>query len=155
MDLAAWASEHVGKWRLAHPDTRLELQSDGPPAIVRAHPELLAQLFDNLLDNAVKYGPPGGPVRVSITTRAGEAELAVEDSGPGIAPEDLPHLFDPFFRSAAARAAGVRGVGLGLAVARRIAEAMGARITAESEPGRGSRFTVRFPVQSSSSSSTS
>jgi len=128
---------------------------EGPIPAVRAHPELLAQLVDNLLDNAVKYGPPGGPIRLHIAQRDGSVELAVADSGPGIAAEDLPHVFDPFFRSAAARGAGVRGVGLGLSVARRIAEAMGARLTAESEPGRGSRFVVRFPAQSSSSSSTS
>jgi heavy metal sensor kinase len=155
IDLAAWASEHVGKWRAAHPDTRVDMEADGSNPGVRAHPELLAQLVDNLLDNAVKYGPPSGPIQVRARTRDGETELAVDDSGPGISPDDLPHVFDPFFRSAAARTAGIRGVGLGLAVARRIAEAMGARLTAESEPGRGSRFVVRFPTQSSSSSSTS
>src|SRR5262249_8797319 len=99
MDLAGWATEHCGRWGIGHPDARLDLQSDGPLPIVRAHPELLGQLLDNLLDNAVKYGPAGGPIRVSMTTRAGDAELAVADSGPGIAPEDVPHLFDPFFRS--------------------------------------------------------
>lgn len=155
VDLIAWASEHVGRWRAAHPDTRIEMETDGSNPVVRAHPELLAQLVDNLLDNAVKYGPPSGPIRVRVGTRDGQSELVVEDSGPGITPEDLPHVFEPFFRSAAARAAGVRGVGLGLAVARRIAEAMGARITADCEPGRGSRFAVGFPPQSSSSSSTS
>jgi signal transduction histidine kinase len=154
-DLAAWVGEHVAEWRTAHPDVRLEVDAEETVPPVRAHPELLAQLVDNLLDNAVKYGPAGGPVRVHISQRDGAVELAVEDSGPGIAPDDLPHVFDPFFRSAAARAAGVRGVGLGLSVARRISEAMGARLTADSEPGRGGRFVVRFPAQSSSSSSTS
>lgn len=153
MDLATWVSEHVGGWRAAHRDTRIDLEVNGLNPSVRAHPELLAQLVDNLLDNAVKYGPTAGPIRVAVGIRGGEPEVSVEDSGPGIAREDLPHVFDPFFRSAEARSAGVRGVGLGLAVARRIAEAMGARITAESEPGRGSRFAVRFPAQLSSSSS--
>jgi two-component system, OmpR family, sensor kinase len=155
VDLAAWASEHVGKWRAAHPDTRIDVEADGSNPGVRAHPELLAQLVDNLLDNAVKYGPPGGPIQVRVRTQDGEAELAVEDSGPGISPEDLPHIFDPFFRSATARTAGIRGVGLGLAVARRIAEATGARLTAECEPGRGSQFVIHFRAHSSSSSSTS
>ena len=155
MDLAAWVADHAGEWRAAHPDARLDVDVQGTILPVRAHPELLAQLVDNLLDNAVKYGPAGGPIRVLVDQRDGAVELAVEDPGPGIAADDLPHVFEPFFRSAAARAAGVRGVGLGLSVARRIAEAMGAGLTVESEPGRGGRFVVRFPAQSSSSSSTS
>jgi heavy metal sensor kinase len=155
MDPGAWVTGHAGEWRTAHPDARLIVDVDGTVPPVRAHPELLAQLLDNLLDNAVKYGPADGPVRVQIGQRDGAVELAVEDSGPGITAEDLPHVFDPFFRSAAARAAGVRGVGLGLSVARRIAQAMGARLTTGSAPRRGARFVVRFPGQSSSSSSTS
>ena len=147
VNLAEWATGHVGDWRAAHPTAAIELTVDGSPGPVRAHSELLAQLLDNLIDNSVKYGPPGGPVHVRLRRQNGEVELTVEDAGAGIAAEDLPHLFDPFFRSAAARAAGVRGVGLGLSVARRIAEAMGARLTADSGPGRGSRFSVRFPAQ--------
>jgi signal transduction histidine kinase len=95
----------------------------------------------------VKYDLAGSLIVVRVRAQVGGAELAVEDAGPGISPEDLPHVFDPFFRSAAARAAGVRGVGLGLAIARRIAGAMGATITAESTIGRGSRFAVRFPAR--------
>jgi heavy metal sensor kinase len=155
LDLTAWACEHVARWRTENAGTRIEIAADGLRSPVRAHPELLAQLIDNLLDNAVKYGRE--PIRVRVSRHAGDTEVALEDAGPGIPSEDLPHLFDPFFRSAAARTAGIRGVGLGLSVARRIAEAMGATLTAESEPGRGSRFTLRFPPagQSSSSSSTS
>jgi two-component system, OmpR family, sensor kinase len=153
VELGAWVADHAGEWRAAHPDAQLDVNVEGTIPPVRAHPELLAQLLDNLLDNAVKYGPPGGPIRVRVAPQNGAVELVVQDTGPGIAADDLPHVFEPFFRSAAARAAGVRGVGLGLSVARRIADAMGARLTAESEPGRGSRFVVRFPVQSSSSSS--
>jgi heavy metal sensor kinase len=145
LDLTAWATEHLGKWRTGHPDARVELATD-TTAPVRAHPELLAQLLDNLLDNAVKYSPAGSPVVVRVAARDGGTELAVEDSGPGIAAEDLPHVFDPFFRSAAARSAGIRGVGLGLAIARRIATAMGATLTAESTVARGSRLAVRFPA---------
>ena len=111
--------------------------------------------MDNLLDNAVKYGEPGDADPGSRDQRDGAVLFAVEDPGRASRAEDLPHVFEPFYRSAAARAAGVRGVGLGLSVARRIAEAMGAGLTVESEPGRGGRFVVRFPAQSSSSSSTS
>jgi two-component system OmpR family sensor kinase len=155
INLSAWAAGHVARWRTANPAARVQVEAGETAPPVRAHPELLTQLVDNLLDNAVKYGR--GPVEVRVRPDGGAVELAVEDAGPGIAADDLPHVFDPFYRSAAARSAGVRGVGLGLAVARRIAEAMGATLTAESEPGRGSRFVVRFPAgnQSSSSSSTS
>jgi signal transduction histidine kinase len=144
LDLAAWVPEHVAKWRAANPAIRVEVEATGSAFSIRAHPELLAQLIDNLLDNAVKYGRE--PIRVRVGRRDNEMALVVEDTGPGIAADDLPHVFDPFFRSAAARSAGVRGVGLGLAVARRSAEAMRATLTAKSEPGRGSRFVVRFPT---------
>src|SRR5205085_3391883 len=64
VDPATWATDHAARWRTAHPDARLEVIVDGPVPAVRAHPELLAQLVDNLLDNAVKYGPAAGPVRL-------------------------------------------------------------------------------------------
>src|SRR5262249_43098030 len=101
----------------------------------------------NLLDNAAKYGAPGSPITVRLRSAGPEVGFEVEDVGPGIDAADLPHVFEPFFRSPAARAAGVPGVGLGLAVANQIAEALGARLAAESEPGRGSRFTVWLPAE--------
>lgn len=145
VDLGRWVADHLDRWRAAHPDVRVDVLVEGSVPPVRAHPELLAQLLDNLLDNAIKYAPASSPTVVRVRSQDGAPELAVEDSGPGIAAEDLPHVFDPFFRSAAARAAGVRGVGLGLAIARRIATAIGATITAKSTVSRGSRFVVRFP----------
>lgn len=147
VDLKAWLATQVTRWRAANPDTRLLVEADDAVPAVSTHAELLAQLLDNLLENAVKYGPATGPVRIRLRAREGGVELIVEDEGPGIAADDLPLLFEPFFRSSLARGAGVRGVGLGLSVARRIAEAMGARLTAASEPGRGSRFAVYFPVE--------
>jgi two-component system, OmpR family, sensor kinase len=142
--LPEWLAEYLDRWRATHPDVRVELTVNGSPGQVRAHAELLAQLLDNLLDNAAKYGPSNGPIQVRVETRDGGVELSVEDAGPGIAAEDLPRVFEPFFRSSSARSAGVRGVGLGLSVARRIAEAMGATLTAESVAGRGSRFVLRM-----------
>ncbi|HEX3151769.1 MAG TPA: ATP-binding protein [Gemmataceae bacterium] len=144
MDLAEWMSTFLGEWQSAHKASRVELIVEGSAPRVRAHSELLGQLVDNLLDNAIKYGPVGKPIVVRVRQSDGAVELSVEDAGPGIAAEDLPHVFDPFFRSASARAAGVRGVGLGLSVARRIAEAIGACLTAESQLGQGSRFIVQF-----------
>jgi len=146
IDPVAWVNAFVADWRSRYPQTRIDVVADVPASTrVRAHPELLAQMLENLVDNAVKYAPTGSPVTVRVTARDGGTELAIEDAGPGIAPADLPHVFEPFFRSAAAREAGVRGVGLGLAIARRIGESMGARLTAESKAGGGSRFVVWFP----------
>jgi heavy metal sensor kinase len=147
IDLADWLTAYLDEWQARHTDVRIETIVDGQsPMRVHAHPELLAQLIDNLLDNAVTHGPAMGPVMVRIGPREGGTALVVEDTGPGISSDDLPHVFDPFFRSANARTAGVRGVGLGLAVARRIATAMSARLTVESTGGRGSRFVLWFPA---------
>jgi heavy metal sensor kinase len=147
IDLPSWISAYVRDWQTHHPESRVEvIVESAPTALVPAHAELLAQLLDNLLDNAMKYAPARSPVVIRLRAADAGVDLAVEDSGPGIASEDLPHVFEPFFRSAAAREAGVRGVGLGLAIAKRIAEAIGAQLRAESVVGRGSRFAVQFPT---------
>jgi two-component system phosphate regulon sensor histidine kinase PhoR len=109
-------------------------------------PERLRRILENLVDNAVKYTPEGG--RVEITTAPGPdggALLAVEDDGPGIAPEHLPRLFERFYRVDKARSRALGGTGLGLSIARHLAEGMGASISVESEPGKGSKFTVAVP----------
>ncbi|WP_327071073.1 HAMP domain-containing histidine kinase [Kitasatospora sp. NBC_01250] len=103
-------------------------------------PARLVRLFSNVLDNAAKFSPPGGPVEVTLT--ASPLQLTVRDHGPGIAPEDLPYVFDRFYRASAARA--LPGSGLGLAMARQIAQAHGAALTAESAPGGGALFRLRF-----------
>ena len=146
LDLAAWAADHLRAWsgheRAA--DLRLE-GSDGDPPWTRAHRPLLGQLLDNLLENACKYSEPGTPIVVRAWCEPDAVALAVEDRGSGIPAEDLPRVFEPFYRAESARRLGRAGVGLGLAVARRIAEAHRGTISAESEPGRGSRFVVRLP----------
>ena len=106
---------------------------------------LLAQLLDNLIDNAAKYSAAGTPIMVRSWRRPGRAGFSVEDRGAGIAAEDLPHIFEPFYRSASARREGKTGVGLGLSVARRIADYLAGTVTVDSDPGRGTRFTVGFP----------
>lgn len=147
LDLNGWASEHIAG-RLASGTARQIVlrTAEGPPPEVLAHPPLLGQLLDNLLDNACKHGHPDTPVIVETFRAGGVAVLAVEDAGPGIAPEDLPRVFEPFYRSAQARRQGTPGVGLGLAVVQRIATAFGAAVTARSEPGSGCRVEVRFPI---------
>ncbi|OWK41617.1 sensor histidine kinase [Fimbriiglobus ruber] len=147
LDLARWAEDHLKDWA-GHPrgaDVRFEYAAVSP-ATIRAHAPLLGQLLDNLLDNACKYSQPGTPVVVRVLPGNGEVVLTVEDRGVGISPGDLARVFDPFFRSEAARTTGRPGVGLGLTIAQRICTLLGGRLTAESEPGVGSRFAVTFPL---------
>jgi heavy metal sensor kinase len=127
------------------PDLRAEAAGGGP-FLARAQPLLLGQLLDNLVDNAFKYSEPGRPVVLRLRREAGAVALDVEDPGAGIAAEDLPHVFEPFYRSAESRRLGRPGVGLGLAMVQRIAAALGGGVTAESRPGAGSRFTLRLPA---------
>ncbi|MFI9722072.1 sensor histidine kinase [Streptomyces sp. NPDC052396] len=107
-------------------------------------PARLARLLSNLLDNAAKFSPPGALVEVRLVQENGCAELTVRDHGPGIAEEDLPYVFDRFYRSHQARA--LPGSGLGLAMARQIARAHGAELTAERAESGGARFRFRFPL---------
>ena len=113
---------------------------------------LLRQLVMILLDNAVKFTPCGGHVRVRVGGEGGHATLVVADDGIGVAAEQLPHVFERFWRGDPARGradgdAGADGAGLGLAIARWIAESIGGEITVQSEPGKGSTFTLLLPAQ--------
>ena len=110
------------------------------------HPDLFGELFDALIDNALKYSSPGTQVVVRTGSTERDVWVEVEDRGNGVAVEDLPHLFRPFFRADSARKLGIPGAGLGLAVATRIAMAHGGSIAVESVPDRGSRFRVRLPA---------
>jgi signal transduction histidine kinase len=103
----------------------------------------MIRVLHNLLANAVRHTPADGTIRVDAHRLPTGLEVAVEDTGEGIAPEDLERVFDPFFRADPARTS--PGAGLGLAVAKRIVEALGGRIEAKSEPARGSRFAVLLP----------
>ena len=109
------------------------------PVHVRVDPVLVERAVGNLLDNAVKYSPPGAPIEVTVR----EGEVVVEDRGPGIADEDLARIFDRFYRAATARAK--PGAGLGLAIVREAAEAHGGRATAESS-ALGAKFRLTFPA---------
>ncbi|PYO78736.1 MAG: hypothetical protein DMD67_04465 [Gemmatimonadetes bacterium] len=105
------------------------------------------QLILNLVTNAVKYTPVGGSVRMQLGPANGRVALSVADTGIGIAPGDLPHIFDRFWRADSARTrTGERpGAGLGLAICKWIAEAHGGQIDVVSRPGRGTTFTVVLP----------
>jgi PAS domain S-box-containing protein len=114
--------------------------------VARADAARLRQVLLNLLDNAVKYNRRGGRVRLSLARAESEARFEIEDDGAGIAADELPHLFDPFWRSPSARDVG-EGHGIGLAVAQSLVCAMRGRIDVDSVPGQGSRFRVHLPLE--------
>jgi signal transduction histidine kinase len=145
LDLVAWLPEHLRDWPDHGRSADLCLEVQPGPLPVRAQAALLGQLLDNLLDNACKYSERGTPITLAAQAEKGFVSLTVEDAGGGIAAEDLPHIFEPFYRSPAARQQGVGGVGLGLAVARRIAAAFGGTLDAQARPGQGTRLTLRLP----------
>lgn len=132
--------------RAAEKGVRLENDLASYPSMV-GDGDRLAQVFTNLLDNAVKFTPAGGSVRVRGEVSGGWAVVHVEDMGPGIPADQLSRIFERFYQLDKARRGGEgRGVGLGLAISREIVEAHGGRLTAQSRPGEGSRFTVELPV---------
>ncbi|HJW21654.1 MAG TPA: HAMP domain-containing sensor histidine kinase [Candidatus Limnocylindrales bacterium] len=117
---------------------------DPEPAPVLGDATRLRQLVTVLLDNAIRHSPPGGEVRITVRSAGGRASLAVEDQGPGIRDEDLPRLFDRFWRAADAPSG---GTGLGLAIAKWIADQHGATIQATNRPTGGARFEVDFAAR--------
>ena len=119
---------------------------DAVPATVRGDPLALRRALLNLVENAVRYTPAGGKVELSLTTEGPHAVLAVADTGIGMTPSEQRRIFEPFVRLDAARARESGGTGLGLAIARAILVAHDGALTVESEPGAGSRFTMRLPL---------
>jgi two-component system, OmpR family, sensor histidine kinase VicK len=114
---------------------------------LRADPSRLEQAVLVLVDNAIKYGPPGGTVTLSSdVTSQGELKITVEDEGPGIPREDLPRVFERFYRVDKARSRRMGGTGLGLPIAKTIVEAHGGHITAESRSGHGTRMSIHLPL---------
>jgi heavy metal sensor kinase len=118
------------------------------PAAVVGDASALRRALLNLLDNAVKYTPPGGKIEVSLAREGHRAAIAVRDTGVGIAPADVEHVFQPFVRLEAGREEVPDGAGLGLSIARSIIVAHGGELTLESTPGAGSVFTIRLPLVS-------
>jgi heavy metal sensor kinase len=122
----------------------LEVKLDGP-LHVRGDPGLLRRLFINLIDNAVRYTPPGGKVLVSSEAQDHQAVVSVADTGIGISPEHLPRIFERFYRVDKARSRSEGGSGLGLAICKQVVELHGGRIEVKSAEGQGSTFTVLLP----------
>ena len=128
------------------PDVRLTI-GDLEQVEILGDPDRLKQLLFNLVDNACRYTPAGGTVTLALSEQDGTASLSVRDTGPGIPSDELPRIFERFYRADHARSREVGGTGLGLAISQVIAEAHGGRIAVDSRVGEGSTFTVYLPTR--------
>lgn len=145
IDLAAFVRSMADLYSTVAEDSRLQLSAtaaDGENVIVRANKSHLQRLLGNLLDNAIKHTPAGGKVEITARRDGANAILEVSDTGCGIAPDDMPHIFKRFWRADSSRS--LPGNGLGLSLVKAIAEAYGGSVSCSSAPGRGTTFTVRF-----------
>ncbi|WP_370039837.1 ATP-binding protein [Corallococcus sp. AB045] len=148
MDLTALALEVMERIQSTRPERQGLLSLDAPDGqlVGRWDEQRLDQLLTNLVENALRYSPPGTPVSVRVREEDGQVRMDVEDRGIGIPQESLPQLFTPFFRARNATEHYAGGLGLGLAICREIVERHGGRIQASSEgPGKGTCFTVWLP----------
>ena len=126
-------------------NTAIHLSTNGPVPF-RADPEDLQLVWTNLLENALRYSPEGSSVEVAVTrNNGGPFHIVFQDHGPGIPLHDLPHVFERFYRGDRSRTRATGGFGLGLAIAKALVEAYGGTISAESQPGLGTRMTVQLP----------
>jgi signal transduction histidine kinase len=137
-DLIALASER-----------KIQIAADLPDGIPPIHgdPQALGQAVQNVLRNAVVYGATGSTVRVGLRKRDNLLDITVENEGIGIATEDLPHVFDEFYRAGPATVVEPRGTGLGLTIARQVVEQHGGSISVSSEAGKGCRFVLSLPLE--------
>jgi len=137
-------------WEEKLAEKHLKVSCDRAPGLptIRADEARIQEILYNLLDNAVKYTPEGGEICLRTEQREGEIVLTVSDTGSGISAEDLPRIFERFYRADKARSRELGGTGLGLSIVKHIAQLHGGRVEAESEPGRGTTVRVVLPVES-------
>jgi signal transduction histidine kinase len=148
--LAELVQDAVQHFQLAAKERKIHLAADVPRESlrVRADVGLIARVLDNLLDNALQHTPEGGRVTVCIDNRDDKLKLRIKDTGSGIPPEHMPHLFERFFHRAPGERPDHGGIGLGLAIAQKSLELHGSSLEVESEPGQGSCFAFDLAVDS-------
>ena len=147
LDFAELARSTADQMRLLADEKHIHLDCDGSERVeVEADPARLKQVVVNLLDNAIKYTPEKGKVSVSVTRQDSRAVLEVADSGIGISTNDLPHIFDRFYRADKARSRQMGGTGLGLSIVRSICLAHNGQVRVASTEGQGSVFRVELPL---------
>ena len=143
VDVAAALETNAEIFRTQSPGHRVRVAST-PGVVALADPDALDRILKNLLSNAVKYSPGGSEIRLGATSGEGRVEISVEDDGPGIPQDALPHVFERYYR-VPGRTRAVRGLGLGLALVKSLADAQAGSVRAERAQGGGSRFTVTLP----------
>jgi signal transduction histidine kinase len=148
MALSPMVDRVISEFSVGHAVTDIALIAEVPEdLVVDADRERMHQVVFNLVDNAVRFTPPGGEVTIAAERDAERIRVTVHDTGVGVAPEHLPRVFERFYRADPARSRDDGGgTGIGLAIARSIVEGHGGRITADSEPGRGATFTFDLPA---------
>jgi two-component system phosphate regulon sensor histidine kinase PhoR len=148
IDIGAFLAETLQDWKPKAAAKGLRMEMEAPAALPEPMLDArkLHQVLANLLDNALKHTPSGGAVTLRALAGDGWIEVSVQDTGAGIPREDLPHIFQRFYRADKARSRELGGTGLGLAIVKHIAQAHGGSVRAESERGRGTTITLRFPV---------
>ena len=149
LDVSAVVRNLLEQFEIPAEAAGVQLSAELPPGVtIEADRIQVERMTSNLLSNALKFTPEGGRVRVTVRRAPEGAEIAVEDTGRGIPPEHLPHIFERFYRApdAGAQPGPEKGLGLGLSFVAWIARAHGGEVRVESTPGRGSRFTVVLPA---------
>ncbi len=132
--------------RAAAKQQTLHCEKDAPSITVQVDPQVIVQVLENLVSNAVKYSPPGKNIFVRLRKLPAAVRCEVQDEGPGLSDDDQKRLFGKFARLSAKPTGGEHATGLGLSIVKRMVEAMNGRVWCESEPGRGAMFVVEFPV---------
>ena len=145
-DLGELANATARNFESAAQSADVSLLVSGASANVFADRDKIGQILINLLHNALKFTPAGGSITLETAADETTARLTIRDTGEGISPEDLPHIFERFYRADPSRSRQTGGSGIGLAIALAIARAHGGTITATSQPGEGSAFTLSLPV---------
>lgn len=150
LDLRSLLRQIVDGRQPAADERHITLTLDEPEdaVMVDADQHMLARVIENLLENALRYTPAGGTIRFRVSNDHSHVTFQVEDSGPGISAEDMPHIFAPLFRGETSRNRRTGGAGLGLTVARRILRAHGGDLTAANKPDGGAVFTASLPALS-------
>ncbi len=146
VDLASVGSNILRTFEPRAAQLGVDLRFEGDVTRINGDPDRLAQVYVNLIDNALRHTPAGGKVRVSVFARDGTASLVVRDSGVGIPYNDLPHVFERFYVVERSRARESAGTGLGLSIVKQVVEAHGGTVAVDSEFGLGATFTCVFPT---------
>jgi heavy metal sensor kinase len=143
--------EVIEELRVLAEDRHIGLRMDAAPVPdIPGHPEQLQRVFVNLIDNALRHTSPGGIVTGTVSATPTHVVVSIADTGEGIAPEHVPHIFDRFYRADQARSRDSGGVGLGLAIVKEIVAGHGGEVSVKSEVHKGTLFTIRLPIPSPS-----